>query len=179
MAKTDNIYLIGPMGAGKTSVGKQLSKITRMALYDTDAEIVRRTGVSISWIFEKEKEAGFRQREAEIIDDLTTLNKIILSTGGGSIVTPGNCQHLAERGIVIYLYVSLEIQIDRTRRTDTRPLLENVADPVAKLISLNAEREPLYKAIADLTYNTDHLQPHALAEKILTDIEEWKEKHSA
>lgn len=171
MSTLPNLYLIGPMGAGKTSVGRQLAKLTKMTFYDSDAEIVAHTGVSISWIFEVEGEAGFRKREAEIIEKLCQLSGIVLSTGGGSIVTPSNREALQKNGIVIYLQVDLEVQLERTSRfTDTRPLLEGAIDPRSKLISLNEQREPLYESIAQLTYQTDNFDPHELATKILADI---------
>jgi len=170
MKKSNNLFLVGPMGAGKTSVGKQLAKLTGMPFYDSDAEIARRTGVSISWIFEKEKEAGFRAREMDIIDQLTSLDNIVLSTGGGSVVTPENCDNLIARGTVIYLNVSLDTQLTRTKRTDTRPLLENIDNPEAMLLALNAQREPLYQRIAQLSYLTDNMLPETIANQILIDI---------
>lgn len=165
------------MGAGKTSVGKQLAKLTNKPFFDTDEEIVKRTGVKISWIFEKESEAGFRQREQEVIHDLTHRTNIILSTGGGSITTPNNCTDLSQNGVVIYLQVSLPVQLKRTaRRTDTRPLLEGVENQSEVLTKLNAQREPIYVGLADLTYNTDTLEPGELAKRILRDIRTQFEK---
>ncbi len=169
MTKTNNIYLIGPMGAGKTSVGKQLAKLTKLRFYDTDTEIMERTGVQLSWIFEVEKEAGFRKREQDMIAELTALKDIVLSTGGGSILKPENRQCLSANGFVIYLSVSLGKQLQRTSRQKvTRPLLEQ-PNPEQILIQLNKEREPLYVEIADFTYNTDDYTPIALAKKILKD----------
>lgn len=169
MNETPNIYLIGPMGAGKSSVGRILANMTGRTFYDSDHEIMERTGVKISWIFEVEKEVGFRKREAMVIEELCQQNKIVLSTGGGSIITESTRENLKKSGIVIYLKVSLEEQVQRTKRTDTRPLLE-VADPRAKLIELNTFRTPIYESLADFTINTDHKQPKKIAEEILSKI---------
>ena len=173
MAKYDNIFLIGPMGAGKTSVAKQLSRLMDFPFFDSDEAVQTRTGVSVSWIFEKEGEAGFREREAAMIDELTAMRSVIVSTGGGAIVTPINRERLAERGFVAYLNVGLELQIDRTsRQRGHRPLID-MADPRDQLIKLNAEREPLYQSIADCVYATDRLSPHAVAQKIMKDYRIW------
>ena len=112
--KLNNIYLIGPMGSGKTTVGKSLAALTRKTLYDSDHEIERTTGVDISWIFEVEGEAGFRKREETVIAQLTQMNHIILSTGGGAVLASNNRQHLAQNGVVIYLQVSVNKQLKRT-----------------------------------------------------------------
>ncbi len=158
------------MGSGKTSVGKQLAQLKKTTFYDSDLEIERRTGVTVSWIFEVEKEAGFRKREEETIADLTTMNDIVMATGGGSIISEKNRERLKSTGIVIYLKVSFEVQFKRTRRRkSTRPLL-NQPNPKEKLTKLNQEREPLYRETADLIYDTDQFIPLALAKKILNDI---------
>ena len=170
MEKTKNIFLVGPMGTGKTSVGKQLSQLTHRPFYDSDLEIEKRTGVTVTWIFQVEKEAGYRKREHEIIAELTSRQGIILSTGGGSVVTEENCQLLTERGIVVHLEVSLDIQFARTnQRQGTRPML--ITDnPKETLQKLNQTREPLYQKIADLTYCTDDLHPRQIAKQILRDV---------
>ena len=175
MSKQDNIFLVGPMGAGKTSVGKYLAKRSNLPFYDSDHEIEATTGVTISWIFEVETEAGFREREKEMIDELTQHNGIILSTGGGAIVTPENCENLVARGIVIYLSVSLAVQLQRTHRKSGRPLID-VPDPEQKLRELNAEREPIYQRIADFTYSTDVLEPHEIANLIWADVDAYRKK---
>ena len=121
-----NLFLIGPMGSGKTAVGRQLSRLLGMPFHDSDTEIERRTGVDIAFIFEKEGEAGFRQREREAIEALTAMNRIVLATGGGAVLLPENRQHLAERGCVIYLETSVTQQVDRVKQGRNRPLLSNV-----------------------------------------------------
>lgn len=170
MKKTNNIYLIGPMGSGKTSVGLQLAKKTKKNFYDSDKEIEYRSGVKISWIFEVETEAGFRIREAKIIEELTHLDNIVLATGGGCILNANNRKHLTKNGIVIYLRVSLPEQVRRTeQRRGTRPLV-NVPNPEAKLAELNEIREPLYLEIADFTYDTDSHTPRKIASQIMQDV---------
>lgn len=166
MNKSSNIYLIGPMGAGKSSVGRVLATLTGRQFYDSDHEIIERTGVKIAWIFEIEKETGFRLREAMIIKDLCQQENIILSTGGGCIVTPSTREVLKKTGTVIYLKVGLAEQLTRTKRTDTRPLLE-VENPKAKLIELNQSRTPIYETLADYTIKTDKKKPKKIAEEIM------------
>jgi len=165
-----NLFLVGPMGSGKSAVGKHLSKILDMQLYDSDTEIERITGVDISYIFEKEGEAKFREREVEVINNLTQLNGIILATGGGAILSPVNREHLHKRGKVIYLQTSVEQQLERTRQTRHRPLL-NTADPEKKLRDLLAVRAPLYQSIATLTVSTDHRRVHAVTTDIIHGLE--------
>ncbi len=149
-----SLFLTGPMGAGKSTIGRQLSKQLKRPFHDSDHEIETRTGVDIPLIFELEGEAGFRRREAAVIDELTQLPDIILATGGGAILDPLNRQHLRERGTVIYLHTSVDQQLKRTCRDRNRPLLQT-DDPRGKLAALMAEREPLYREIADLVIDTD------------------------
>ncbi len=171
--KKHNLYLIGPMGSGKTSVGRQLASLTKQPYYDSDQEIEQRSGVTVSWIFEKEGEPGFRQREEDIIAELTALDGIILATGGGCVVRDNNRKRLHDNGIVIYLKVSLPIQYERTsRRKGVRPLMES-NNPKAKLAQLNAAREPLYAEIANLIYDTDLLEPKTIAQKIVDDVKSF------
>jgi shikimate kinase len=160
-----NIFLIGPMGSGKSAVGRQLARILDAPFYDSDAEIERRTGVDIPFIFEKEGEAGFRQRERETIEALTQLEPLVLATGGGAILLPENRVHLAERGCVVYLHTSVEQQVNRVRHMRNRPLLNDV-DATGKLTELMTERAPLYMEIADLTVATDGRRIQSVAEEI-------------
>ncbi|MES1192541.1 MAG: shikimate kinase AroK [Steroidobacter sp.] len=163
---TTNIFLIGPMGSGKTAVGKHLARMLDMQLYDSDAEIERITGVDIPYIFEKEGESKFRERETEVIDNLTQLNGIVLATGGGAILSSANREYLAQRGRVVYLQTSVEQQLERTRQTRHRPLL-HTADPEQRLRDLLILRAPLYESIANLVVSTDHRRVHGVAMEII------------
>jgi shikimate kinase len=152
--RVGNIFLIGPMGAGKTSVGRFLAKQLDKDFYDSDEEIEKQTGVSLSWIFDLEGEEGFRQREMKVISELARLTNVVLSTGGGCVKTPGVRECLRGKGIVIYMQVSLTTQLNRLKRDKKRPLLQkgNLQDVLAKLW---AEREVYCQQLADLTVLTD------------------------
>ena len=166
MAKPNRIFLIGPMGAGKTTIGKQVASQLGMTFVDSDQEIQRRTGVDISTIFEYEGEEGFRNREEQAIGDLTEIDLQVMATGGGAVLRPQNRQNLSARGIVIYLECSPQQQFERTYRDRKRPLIQT-DDPLAKLESLMAEREPLYKETADYTVSTEGRSAGAAAKDIL------------
>jgi shikimate kinase len=161
-----NIYLVGPMGSGKSAVGRILARMVDAPFKDSDAEIERRTGVDISYIFEKEGELRFRQREREAIEALTLLEPLVLATGGGAILLPENREMLATRGSVVYLITSVEQQAHRVSHARHRPLLANV-DPEAKLRQLMLEREPLYASVADFQVTTDGRKIQAVAEEII------------
>lgn len=166
MAKYKNIFLIGPLGVGKTTIGKHLAKRAHLIFYDSDQEIERLTGVSVTTIFEIEGEPGFRKREKDMIEKLTSLDNIVLSSGGGSILLPENRAAFSARGTVIYLRASVETQLKRTsQRKGTRPLLNN-ANPFETIVNLNEVRAPLYESIADYTYDTDMSPPVDIAEEI-------------
>ncbi len=137
------------MGAGKTTIGRQLAKRLNKRFVDCDHEIEARTGVKVPVIFEIEGEAGFRQREAQVIDCLTREEDVVLATGGGAILDPVNRRHLQERGVVFYLRVPPRILYERTRHDRNRPLLQ-VADPLGRLEALHADRDPLYREVADV-----------------------------
>jgi shikimate kinase len=160
-----NIFLIGPMGSGKSAVGKHLAKMLRRDFHDSDAVIEARTGVDVAFIFEKEGEAGFRRREREVIDALTSLDEVVIATGGGAILDPDNRVALASRGLVVYLEASVEQQLERTRVSDHRPLLDT-PDPAARLAALMQEREPLYHELAALTVATDRRMVREVAQEI-------------
>ncbi|MEA3173803.1 MAG: shikimate kinase [Gammaproteobacteria bacterium] len=160
-----NIFLIGPMGSGKTAVGRYLARLFRFTFHDSDADIEAKTGVDIPFIFEKEGEPGFRLREKESIDRLTRLESIVLATGGGAVIDPDNRKALAERGTVVYLATSVDQQIERTRHARHRPLL-NDTDPEQKLRELMLRRAALYAEIADLTVSTDGRRVQLVAEEI-------------
>lgn len=157
------------MGSGKTAVGRQLSRLLDMQFYDSDAEIERITGVDIPFIFEKEGEAKFRERECEVIDGLTQLNGIILATGGGAILSEQNREHLRSRGKVVYLRTSVAQQLDRTKHGRHRPLL-HTADPEERLSGLYTLRAPLYESIATIIVNTDHRRVTTVASEIIKGL---------
>jgi len=161
-----NIFLVGPMGAGKSTVGRQLAKALGRDFFDSDKEIEKRTGVSISWIFEMEGEVGFRAREKKVIDDLSQLKDIVLATGGGAVLSEDNRRALRSRGNVVYLSASAEQLFRRTSKDKTRPLLQT-DDPKQQIINLLAERDPLYQNVADIELRTgDQSIQHAVAEVI-------------
>ena len=166
MKMPGSLFLTGPMGAGKSTIGRQLAKQLKRPFHDSDHEIENRTGVDIPLIFELEGEAGFRKREAVVIDDLTQLPGIILATGGGAILDPQNRRHLADRGTVIYLHASVDQQLKRTGRDRNRPLLQT-GDPRGALEALLAKREPLYREIADLEIDTDGRRVQEVVRQIL------------
>jgi shikimate kinase len=165
-----NLFLIGPMGSGKSAVGKQLARLLELPFYDSDAEIERRTGVDIPFIFEKEGESGFRQREHETLEILTAMRQIVLATGGGAVLLPENRRMLAERGRVVYLKTSISQQAERVRQGRSRPLLSQV-DPAVRLGELMELRAPLYAEIADITVTTDNRKVRNVAEDILRELD--------
>lgn len=160
------MFLIGPMGAGKSAVGRQLAKMLHLSFVDSDDEIESRTGVDIPFIFEKEGEAGFRKREAKVIDDLSAMDSIVLATGGGAVMDPQNRSHLGARGFVVYLFTTVDQQVARTLKGRERPMLAN-GDSREILEDLMAVRDPLYREIADLTVETDGRKVKAVAGEIL------------
>ncbi len=149
----NNIYFIGLMGAGKTTIGKILAKQLGKTFYDTDHEIEKRTGVKIPVIFDLEGESGFRKRETAVVQDLTRLKNIVMATGGGAVITEENRKLLQANGTVIYLRANVNELWHRTRNDKHRPLLQNV-DIRAKLEQLYAERNPLYTETATLIFDT-------------------------
>jgi shikimate kinase len=160
-----NVFLIGPMGSGKTAVGRILARMLRFTFHDSDADIEAKTGVDIAFIFEKEGEPGFRIRERESIERLTRLESIVLATGGGAVIDENNRRVLSERGMVVYLATSINQQLERTRHARHRPLL-NDADPEQRLQELMQRRAILYAGIADLTVSTDGRRVQLVAEEI-------------
>lgn len=164
-----NIFLIGPMGSGKTAVGRHLARLFHYTFHDSDADIEAKTGVDIAFIFEKEGEPGFRSRERESIDRLSRLESIVLATGGGAVIDPANRAALAARGVVVYLVTSVDQQIERTRHSRHRPLLHD-ADPGRRLKELMSRRAALYAEIADLTITTDGRRVQLVAEEIHQEL---------
>ena len=171
MSKSNNIYLIGPMGSGKTAVGRQLAKEFGMEFFDSDAEIENNTGVDVSYIFEKEGEASFRNRERECIERLTQREHIVLATGGGSVMDEETRRRLAQSGTIVYLKTSVERQLERTQHTRNRPLLME-GDPRDTLERLAAAREPQYEALGAFAVDTGGRHVRAVVAavvKILSD----------
>jgi shikimate kinase len=169
MRSKPNIFLIGPMGSGKTAVGRHLARLFRFTFHDSDADVEAKTGVDISFIFEKEGEGGFRLREKESIERLTRLESIVLATGGGAVIDADNRRVLAERGVVVYLETSIDQQLERTRHARHRPLL-NDTDPEQRLVELMQHRAVLYAEIADFTVSTNGRRVQLLAEEIYHEI---------
>ncbi len=158
------------MGAGKTTVGRQLSQALGLEFVDSDQEIQRRTGVDIPTIFEFEGEEGFRIRECAVIDELTALDGVVLATGGGAVLDPDNRRVLSSRGFVVYLHCTPEQQYERTYRDRNRPLLQT-GDPLLKLRELMEQREPLYRQTADLVIVSDRRNAQAVAREIQAKLE--------
>jgi shikimate kinase len=153
MKTPGSLFLTGPMGSGKSTIGRQLAKQLGMEFHDSDHEIERRTGVNIPLIFEIEGEQGFRKRERIVIDELTQLPDIVLATGGGAILDPDNRSHLGQRGRIIYLHTPVDVQLARTASDRNRPLLQT-GNPRQRLEELMQVREPLYRESADLVVDT-------------------------
>jgi len=166
-----NIFLVGPMGAGKSTVGRQLAKSLGRDFYDSDKEIEKRTGVSISWIFEMEGEAGFRSREQKVLDDLTGLKDIVLATGGGAILAEENRRYLRSRGQVIYLSASVEQLFRRTLKDKNRPLLQT-DDPKRQITELLELRDPLYREVADIELRTGEQSISHVVSGLIKKLEE-------
>jgi len=157
------------MGAGKTTMGRQLAKKLNYQFFDSDHVIEERTGADIPLIFEKEGEEGFRKREQLVIDELTQMNNIVLATGGGAVLLPENRHNLKNRGIVIYLHSSVDHLIERTRLDKNRPLLQT-DDPAARLREIMTTREPLYKETADIIINTGKKSIRSVINVILDQL---------
>lgn len=166
MAEKRNIFLIGPMGAGKSTIGRQLAQMLNMDFLDSDAVIEERAGADIDWIFDLEGESGFRKREERIINELTQSQGLVLSTGGGSVVSKDNRNVLSARGIVVYLETSVDKQFERTQRDKKRPLLQT-EDPYQVLVDLAKVRNPLYEEIADITIQTNDQTAKVVANQII------------
>jgi len=168
MLGQDSIFLIGPMGSGKTAVGRSLARLLDYPFYDSDHEVERRCGADIPLIFEREGEAGFRRREHDAILELTRQHRIVLATGGGAVTNAASRYALAANGWVVYLETSVSQQAERAGRTRHRPMLHG-ADPVVRLEELMRVREPLYLEIADLRVATDRQRVHAVSEWIVRE----------
>jgi shikimate kinase len=174
MRDAANLYLVGMMGAGKSTVGRTLARRLKLRFVDSDHEIEARCGVKIPVIFEIEGEPGFRAREAQAIAELAQLDGIVLATGGGVVLAPENRDLLAARGTVVYLRATPEHLYERVRQDRNRPLLAT-ADPLARLRELYAHRDPLYRSIADVVIDTGRQSVQALARGLLDKLgPRWK-----
>ena len=173
MSRFENIYLVGLMGAGKTTIGRQLARTLKLPFYDSDKAIEESTGVDIPTIFEFEGEERFRDREQKMLQQLTKMDGIVLATGGGAVLREENRKLLKENGFIVYLQCSVDRILKRTRRDTQRPLL-NTADPRERIETLFAQREPLYLSCADYKIDTGVLQSKVVVNHIL---EEYKSVH--
>lgn len=165
-AKPNNIFIVGPMGAGKTTIGRQLAKNLGWEFLDSDHEIVARTGVQIPIIFDVEGEAGFRKREKSMIDELTQRQQLVLATGGGAVLDEDNRRVLSQRGVVVYLRATAEQLYKRTARDRNRPLLQT-EDPMAKIRELLEQRDPLYREVADVVMETGEENIRSVVRKLM------------
>ena len=170
MPRLHRIFLVGPMGAGKSTIGKYLAQHLKLRFADTDTEIEARTGADIPWIFDVEGEVGFRDREQQVVEEMTLWEDIVLATGGGVVMRPENRQALAARGFVVYLHATVDEQVRRTRRDQRRPLLQK-GNPEEVLRSLMAIRDPLYRDIADHVIETDGCSPRTVAQRLVRDLQ--------
>jgi shikimate kinase len=161
-----SIFLVGPMGAGKTTIGRRVAESLGLDFLDTDEEVERRTGTTISIIFEIEGEAGFRKREHQALSDLTARQGVVLATGGGAVMLPENRELLRSRGTVVYLRTSVAEQLRRTRSSTHRPLLQG-DDPEQRLRELALAREPLYESVADLVVESPGRKVGATVKDVL------------
>jgi shikimate kinase len=174
MMHAGNLYLVGMMGAGKTTVGRLLARRLKLRFLDADQEIERRCGVKIPLVFEIEGEAGFRAREQQVLGELTALEGVVLATGGGAVLCEQNRCRLAARGTVIYLCARPEDLYLRVRHDRNRPLLAT-SDPLARLRELYRERDALYRSIADLVVDTGRQSVHTLTRSLLETLgDRWK-----
>ncbi|MBD9482825.1 shikimate kinase AroK [Pseudomonas sp. PDM14] len=165
-----NLILVGPMGAGKSTIGRLLAKELKLHFKDSDKEIEQRTGADIPWIFDVEGEQGFREREQLMIAELCELSGVVIATGGGVVLRPENRAALRNGGRVVYLHASVDQQLDRTSRDRNRPLLRN-ADPGKVLAALMEIRDPLYREIADVIIETDERPPRMVVQEIIERLD--------
>ena len=171
MAEKRNIFLVGPMGAGKSTIGRELADKLHLEFFDSDHEIERRTGADIAWVFDLEGEEGFRKREETVIEDLSEKQGIVLATGGGSVISSQVRNRLSARGIVVYLETTIDKQVARTQRDRRRPLLQTDEEPRTVLENLAVERNPLYEEIADVIVQTDDQSAKVVASKIVERLD--------
>lgn len=173
MKPEQSVFLVGPMGVGKTTIGRQLAHLLGYEFIDSDREIEHRTGASIPWIFDMEGEEGFRKREQAVIDELTMHSATVLATGGGAVIKSENRACLKQRGIVVYLKAELDELLTRTRNDKNRPLLQT-ADPRARLQSLLEQREPWYLEVADIVFDTQQQNIKTAAKALLRQLQAFE-----
>lgn len=166
------------MGAGKSTIGRQLSSVLKKEFKDSDHEIIARTGASIPLIFEIEGEEGFRKRESAMIDELTQMDNIVLATGGGAVLRKENREAIQARGVVVYLYASIDQLFERTSRDRNRPLLQT-ENPRGKLEELMSQRDPIYRDVADMVVHTDDRSIKSVIKEILVRLEQEPKFHKA
>ena len=169
MSHNANIILIGPMGAGKTTIGRQIARLFNFDFFDSDREIEERTGVSIPLIFELEGEEGFRKREQEVIAELAEKKHIVLATGGGAVLKKENQQVLKRSGTIVYLCAGIDDLLERTAKDKNRPLLQT-DDPRATLQSILTERDPVYRELADIILKTNKMTVHAAVRELEKEL---------
>ena len=169
MIGSDSIFLVGPMGAGKSTIGRLLAAELHLPFIDADKEIEQRCGADIAWIFDVEGEEGFRDRESAILEELTARSGIVLATGGGAVIRPENRRNLVGRGLVVYLQASVKQQLRRTARDKDRPLLQK-GNPEQTLRALADTRGPFYREVADLMVETDGQSPREVARQLAEQI---------
>ena len=169
MSVLNRIFLVGPMGVGKTTIGHRLSQLLSYEFIDTDAVIEKKTGVKIDRIFEIEGESGFRKREELVIEEISWCNKIVVATGGGCILSKKNRSALSERGLVLYLTSQIDTLLDRLETDKSRPLLQ-VEDPRKKLSEIVLARDSLYREIANHVISTDTSPIHQIIKTISKKI---------
>ena len=175
MSFPGNVFLVGPMGVGKTTIGRVLADLLGLEFFDSDKEIEASTGADIPWIFDVEGESGFRQREIKMIDQLSARHNIVLATGGGAVLAEENRRHLKQRGSVVYLRASINQQVERTSRDKNRPLLQT-PDPEQKIRELMNLRDPLYREVADIVIDTNRRNPRSVSNEISRQLQQL---HSA
>ena len=173
MKETKNVFLIGPMGVGKTTVGRLLARDSGLSFLDSDQEIEKAANAAISWIFDKEGEAGFRRRESRMIAQLTQRREIVLATGGGAVLDPANRDLLKDRGVVVYLHVPLEMQLSRTPKDHNRPLLQT-ANRERRIRELFEARHPIYSELADIRVEAKRKYAHQVSGAVKRELARYR-----
>lgn len=168
--RNNNLFLVGPMGVGKSTIGRLLADFLCLQFVDLDAEIERRCGADITWIFDKEGEAGFRKREHGLLAEVSAQSGIVLATGGGVVLSPDNRQLLTKKGFVVYLQASVDQLLKRTAQDKGRPLLQ-VDNPESVIRQLLQDRAALYHEVADLEVSTEKKKPAQVAEAIVSLVQ--------